>query len=63
LLAGFRVTEVPIVFRDRSVGSSKMSGRIAVEAMWAVPLLRFSAPAAVGRRNPAPSAIRSSDDG
>ena len=25
LLAGFRVTEVPIVFRDRSVGTSKMS--------------------------------------
>ncbi len=40
LLAGFRVTEIPIVFRDRSVGSSKMSARIAVEAMWAVPFLR-----------------------
>jgi dolichol-phosphate mannosyltransferase len=47
LLAGFRVAEVPIVFRDRSVGTSKMSARIAVEAMWAVPLLRRSAPAAV----------------
>ena len=47
LLAGFRVTEVPIVFRDRSVGTSKMSTRIALEAMWAVPLLRRSAPAAV----------------
>ncbi len=63
LLAGFRVTEVPIVFRDRSVGSSKMSGRIAAEAMWAVPLLRFSARSALGRANPAPTAIRSSDDG
>ena len=40
LLAGFRVTEIPIVFRDRSVGSSKMSARIAAEAMWAVPFLR-----------------------
>jgi dolichol-phosphate mannosyltransferase len=40
LLAGFRVTEIPIVFRDRRVGSSKMSARIAAEAMWAVPLLR-----------------------
>jgi dolichol-phosphate mannosyltransferase len=40
LLAGFRVTEVPIVFRDRSIGSSKMSTRIAAEAMWAVPFLR-----------------------
>jgi len=40
LLAGFRVTEIPIVFRDRSVGTSKMSARIAAEAMWAVPFLR-----------------------
>jgi dolichol-phosphate mannosyltransferase len=63
LLAGFRVTEVPIVFRDRSVGTSKMSTRIAVEAMWAVPLLRRSAPAAVGRRKPAPAAIGTRDDG
>ena len=51
LLAGFRVTEVPIVFRDRSVGTSKMSARIAVEAMWAVPLLRRQRPAALGRGN------------
>jgi dolichol-phosphate mannosyltransferase len=51
VLAGFRVREVPIVFRDRSVGSSKMSARIAVEAMWAVPLLRRTAPAAVTRRD------------
>jgi dolichol-phosphate mannosyltransferase len=62
LLAGFRVTEVPIVFRDRSVGTSKMSGRIAAEAIWAVPLLRFSARSAMGQK-PAPSAIQSSDDG
>ena len=40
LLAGFRVTEIPIVFRDRSVGSSKMSAQIAAEAIWAVPFLR-----------------------
>ncbi|HEY1519156.1 MAG TPA: polyprenol monophosphomannose synthase [Solirubrobacteraceae bacterium] len=40
LLAGFRVAEIPIVFRDRSVGTSKMSARIAAEAMWAVPFLR-----------------------
>jgi dolichol-phosphate mannosyltransferase len=39
--AGFRVVEVPIVFRDRKRGQSKMSWRIAVEAMWLVPLLRF----------------------
>ena len=30
-----------IVFRDRRVGSSKMSARIAVEAFWKVPLLRL----------------------
>jgi dolichol-phosphate mannosyltransferase len=38
---GFRVVEVPIVFRDRQRGHSKMSWRIAAEAMWLVPLLRF----------------------
>jgi len=41
--AGFRVVEVPIVFRDRQRGQSKMSWRIAAEAMWLVPLLRFKA--------------------
>jgi len=40
---GFSVTEVPIVFRDRELGSSKMSPRIAIEAMWLVPQLRRSA--------------------
>jgi len=39
--AGFEVVEVPIVFRDRQQGQSKMSWRIAAEAMWLVPLLRF----------------------
>jgi dolichol-phosphate mannosyltransferase len=39
--AGFRVEEVPIVFRDRTAGTSKMSARIAVEAFWKVPMLRF----------------------
>jgi dolichol-phosphate mannosyltransferase len=39
--AGFRVLEVPIVFRDRQQGESKMSWRIAAEAMWLVPRLRF----------------------
>jgi dolichol-phosphate mannosyltransferase len=38
---GFRVQEVPIVFRDRQMGQSKMSWRIAAEAMWLVPGLRF----------------------
>jgi dolichol-phosphate mannosyltransferase len=47
LLAGFRVREIPIVFSDRTVGSSKMSTRIALEAMWLVPGLRRSARAAI----------------
>jgi len=47
ILAGFRVREVPIVFSDRTEGTSKMSTRIAVEAMWLVPRLRRSARAAV----------------
>jgi dolichol-phosphate mannosyltransferase len=39
--SGFKVVEVPIVFRDRQHGQSKMSWRIAAEAMWLVPGLRF----------------------
>jgi dolichol-phosphate mannosyltransferase len=39
--AGFKVVEVPIVFKDRELGQSKMSWRIAAEAMWLVPRLRF----------------------
>jgi dolichol-phosphate mannosyltransferase len=39
--AGFRVVEVPIVFSERQLGESKMSWRIAAEAMWLVPRLRF----------------------
>ena len=38
--AGFRVVEVPIVFRDRASGQSKMSWRIAAEAVWLLPQLR-----------------------
>jgi hypothetical protein len=33
---------VPIVFRDRLHGRSKMSWRIALEAIWLVPLLRLA---------------------
>jgi dolichol-phosphate mannosyltransferase len=40
LIAGFTVSEVPIVFQDRKAGTSKMSPRIALEAMWLVPQLR-----------------------
>ncbi|HTN23375.1 MAG TPA: polyprenol monophosphomannose synthase [Solirubrobacteraceae bacterium] len=39
--AGFRIVELPIVFRDRRLGHSKMSLRIAGEAALLVPRLRF----------------------
>lgn len=35
-LAHLAIEEVPIVFRDRVAGTSKMDTRIAVEAMWLV---------------------------
>jgi dolichol-phosphate mannosyltransferase len=41
LKLGFRVVEVPIVFRDRREGNSKMSKAIVAEAMWRVPAMRF----------------------
>jgi dolichol-phosphate mannosyltransferase len=40
---GFRVVEVPITFRDRRVGASKMSRSIVAEAIWRVPAMRFRA--------------------
>jgi dolichol-phosphate mannosyltransferase len=39
--AGFRVVEIPIVFRDRADGTSKMSRSIVAEAIWRVPAMRF----------------------
>ena len=42
LLRGLRVTETPIVFRERAAGASKMTSRIALEAVWVVPTLRSS---------------------
>jgi dolichol-phosphate mannosyltransferase len=41
VLAGFTVTVVPITFRERRVGRSKMTARIALEAVWKVPALRL----------------------
>jgi dolichol-phosphate mannosyltransferase len=41
--AGLRVREVPIVFRERRAGASKMTARIALEAVWKVPALRLRA--------------------
>jgi dolichol-phosphate mannosyltransferase len=53
---GFRVVEVPIIFRERRVGTSKMDLSIVAEAVWRLPLLRFGrgrveeGPSASGRR-------------
>jgi dolichol-phosphate mannosyltransferase len=38
--AGARITEVPITFKDRLLGQSKMSRRIIVEALVIVVRLR-----------------------
>jgi dolichol-phosphate mannosyltransferase len=43
IVLGFTVTEIPIVFRDRTEGRSKMSLPVAIEALWLVPRLRRSA--------------------
>ena len=37
--AGFRIVEIPITFSDRTLGHSKMSRAIVLEAIWRVPLL------------------------
>ncbi len=39
--AGFRIAEIPIRFQDRTVGESKISFGVAVEALWLVPVLRY----------------------
>jgi dolichol-phosphate mannosyltransferase len=61
--AGFDVVEVPIVFRDRRRGESKMSWRIALEAAWLVPAIRESARGVRGARGSAqaPAPARRSD--
>jgi dolichol-phosphate mannosyltransferase len=41
LLLGLKIVEVPIRFRERRLGESKMSAQIALEAAWRVPALRY----------------------
>ena len=41
--SGLTVTEVPILFRERREGQSKMDTWITLEAVWKVPALRFRA--------------------
>ena len=43
LRAGFTVVEMPILFADRTEGTSKMSRAIVLEAITRVPALRFEA--------------------
>ena len=38
---GFKLTEVPILFKDREEGYSKMSTKIFKEAFWGVLQMRF----------------------
>jgi len=58
LARGMRVEELPITFRERSAGESKMSARIALEAMWLVPALRIAR-----RRDGLPEAPGSGEPG
>jgi dolichol-phosphate mannosyltransferase len=58
LALGLRVDEIPITFHERSAGESKMSMRIAVEAVWLVPALRLAR-----RRDGLPEAPGSGEPG
>jgi dolichol-phosphate mannosyltransferase len=61
---GHPVTEVPIVFRDREFGTSKMSSRIIAESMllvtrWGVSdIVHRRRPSRQSRRSPGPQADR-----
>ena len=39
---GFKLTEIPIIFTDRTAGSSKMSKGIFKEAIWGVIQMKFN---------------------
>jgi len=38
---GYKIKEIPIIFKGRKKGKSKISRGICLEAIWKVPLLRF----------------------
>jgi apolipoprotein N-acyltransferase len=64
LQRGFRVQEVPITFVERTLGESKMSRAIVVEALWRIT--RWSVASRGGRRNlagAAPEAVATLRDG
>jgi dolichol-phosphate mannosyltransferase len=54
-LRGFRIVEFPIIFADRTVGQSKMSRRIILEALRRVWSFRFSSAAFRGERQIPPA--------
>ncbi len=58
--AGARVAEVPIVFKDREVGTSKMSKSIIVEALLVVLQLRWEE---LRGRGPIARMVRDGDEG
>jgi dolichol-phosphate mannosyltransferase len=39
---GYTIKEIPIIFKGRKKGKSKISRKICLEAIWKVPLLRLS---------------------
>ena len=39
--SGFRIKEVPIIFIDRTIGESKITGKIVREAVWRVWAMKF----------------------
>ena len=41
LRAGLRVVELPITFRERREGQSKLTGHVALEAAWRIPMMRL----------------------
>lgn len=48
---GYRIVEVPIIFTDRKLGSSKMSGGIFNEALWGVLRMKLRSLFIKYRRN------------
>jgi Glycosyl transferase family 2. len=40
-ILGYKIVEVPIIFTDRKLGASKMTGGIFSEALWGVLRMKF----------------------
>jgi dolichol-phosphate mannosyltransferase len=57
--AGLRIEELPIVFRERRAGRSKMSPAIAAEAIWRIPGIRLAARRRAAAPAPAMTALPS----